>query len=103
MATMTERRHLLDRRAHSKTTLGNASAHTASGSSSRSMNAADWIAMTLLIIGGINWGLIGLFEFNLVATLFGDMTPVSRIVYVVVGLSALYSIYSTIKVGRDRS
>ena len=106
MATMTERRHLLDRRADSKI-FGNASSDTvsstASSTSSRSMNAIDWIAMTLLIIGGINWGLIGLFGFDLVATLFGDMTPVSRIVYVVVGLSALYSIYTAMKVGTDRS
>lgn len=94
MATMTERRHLLDRRANSK----------ASGTaSSSSMSAIDWIAMALLIIGGINWGLIGLFEFDLVATLFGDMSQISRLVYVVVGLSALYCIYTAMKVGTDHS
>lgn len=98
MATMTERRHILDRRIDSKTS-GNVSTKT----SSKSMNAIDWIAMTLLIIGGINWGLIGLFNFDVVATLFGDMSPISRLVYVVVGLSALYSIYTTIKVSRDHS
>ena len=96
MATITERRHLLDRRISSKTS-GTVSQQT----SSRTMNAIDWIAMTLLIIGGVNWGLIGLFEFNLVATLFGDMTPISRLVYVLVGLSALYSIYTAFKVGTE--
>jgi uncharacterized membrane protein YuzA (DUF378 family) len=67
------------------------------------MNAIDWIAMTLLIIGGVNWGLVGLFGFDLVATLFGDMTPISRLVYVLVGLSALYSIYTALKVGTDHT
>ncbi|HSK48466.1 MAG TPA: DUF378 domain-containing protein [Coriobacteriia bacterium] len=57
----------------------------------RRLNALDWIALTLLIIGGINWGLIGLFGFDLVATLFGGQTVlISRIVYVLVGLSAVY-------------
>ncbi len=54
------------------------------------MNALDWIAWVLVIIGGLNWGLIGFFQFDLVATLFGDMTMVSRIVYDLVGLSAVY-------------
>ena len=43
----------------------------------------------LLIVGGLNWGLVGLFEFDLVAAIFGDMTALSRIVYVLVGISAL--------------
>ena len=67
------------------------------------MNVVDWIAMALLIIGGVNWGLVGLFGFDLVATLFGNMTPISRLVYVLVGLSALYSIYTTFKVGTDHT
>lgn len=98
MATMTERRHILDRRTSSK-----ASGNVSSAGSSTTMNAIDWIAMTLLIIGGVNWGLVGLFEFDLVATLFGDMTPISRLIYVLVGLSALYSIYTSIKVGTKHS
>jgi uncharacterized protein len=48
------------------------------------------IAFILVIIGGLNWGLIGLFEFDLVAALFGDMTGLTRGVYVLVGLAALY-------------
>jgi uncharacterized protein len=68
--------------------------------SNRSMSTIDWIAMTLLIVGGLNWGLVGLFNFDLVAMLFGEMTTVSRLVYVLVGLSALYSIYTTIKMSK---
>jgi len=97
MATMTERRYIPERRISNKTA-GNVSSTT----SSKSMSAIDWIAMVLLIIGGINWGLIGLFRFDLVATLFGNMSPVSRVVYVLVGISALYSIYTAYKVGTDR-
>ncbi len=57
----------------------------------------DWIALILLIIGGLNWGLVGLFGFNLVTVIFGYMTLISRIVYIVVGLAALYSIYYLVK------
>ena len=57
-----------------------------------SSKGIDFIALVLLIIGGINWGLIGFLKFDLVAFLFGQMTWISRIVYALVGLSALYSI-----------
>lgn len=56
-------------------------------------NVLDWVAMALLIIGGLNWGLVGLFEFDLVAAVFGVMSTASRAVYVLVGLAAVYSIY----------
>ena len=52
----------------------------------------DSAALTIGIIGAINWGLIGLFGFDLVAFLFGEMTLLSRIVYSLVGLSGLYLI-----------
>jgi len=52
----------------------------------------NYTALTLVIIGAINWGLIGLFRFNLVAFIFGDMTWLSRIVYILVGLFGLYLI-----------
>jgi len=61
------------------------------------MNAIDWIAMVLLIVGGLNWGLVGLFQFDLVAAIFGEMTLLSRIVYIAVGLSALWSLYTAAK------
>ena len=47
------------------------------------------LAMWLLVIGGLNWGLVGLFSFDLVASIFGDMSTISRIVYSLVGVSAL--------------
>ena len=54
------------------------------------MKALNYIALTLVIIGAINWGLIGFFRFNLVSWIFGDMTVIARIVYALVGLSGLY-------------
>jgi uncharacterized membrane protein YuzA (DUF378 family) len=54
------------------------------------MKPIDKIAKLVLCIGGINWGLVGLFNFDLVATLFGAMSFLSRSVYVAVALSAVY-------------
>ena len=56
------------------------------------MKVIDKIALILIIIGALNWGLIALFNFDLVAALFGDMTIISRIVYGLVGLSGLWGI-----------
>lgn len=53
----------------------------------------DKIALSLLIIGGVNWGLVGLFKFDLVAWIFGGQTGiVSRIIYVIVAISAIWCI-----------
>ena len=54
------------------------------------MKTLNIAALTVVIIGAVNWGLIGLLNFNLVAFLFGDMTLLSRIVYSLVGLCGLY-------------
>lgn len=56
------------------------------------MKIIDKIALVLIIIGAINWGLIGLFRFDLVATIFGEMSVLSRIVYALVGISGLWGI-----------
>ncbi|AQS53593.1 hypothetical protein BW727_101226 [Jeotgalibaca dankookensis] len=57
------------------------------------MKTLDNIVLTLLIVGGVNWLLVGLFEFDLVATIFGGQTAIgSKIVYVIVGICALYAI-----------
>jgi len=56
------------------------------------MGLLSKIALLLCIVGGINWGLIGLFGFNLVSFLLGDMTIWSRCVYTLVGLGALWSV-----------
>jgi uncharacterized membrane protein YuzA (DUF378 family) len=54
------------------------------------LSVLDWVALVLVIVGGLNWGLVGVMDFDLVATIFGDMSTVSRAVYVLVGLSAIY-------------
>jgi uncharacterized membrane protein YuzA (DUF378 family) len=54
------------------------------------MKTLDVVAAVLLVIGGLNWGLVGLFGFDLVATLFGEMSVLSRLVYSLVGLCAVY-------------
>jgi uncharacterized membrane protein YuzA (DUF378 family) len=92
MATMniptTERRHNPERRTAAGGIHGRAH-----------MSALDYIAMALLIIGGLNWASVALFGIDWVATIFGDGTPIARLVYIVVGLSALYAIYLTTKWG----
>ena len=50
----------------------------------------DYTALIISMIGALNWGLIGLFKFNLVSWIFGDMSWISRIIYVIVGLCGLY-------------
>ena len=60
----------------------------------------DYTALTIAIIGAVNWGLIGLFRFDLVAFIFGDMSLLSRIVYGLVGLCGLYLI--TFYMNNDR-
>ena len=54
------------------------------------LNALDWIALILVVVGGLNWALVGVLNFDLVAAILGDMSILSRIVYTLVGLSALY-------------
>lgn len=59
----------------------------------------DWTALTLVIIGAINWGLVGFFQFDLVAAIFGGADSwISRIIYALVGIAGLYtlSLYSRI-------
>jgi len=54
------------------------------------MKTLDVVAVVLLVVGGLNWGLVGVAQFDLVAALFGPMTAVSRVVYALVGVAALY-------------
>ena len=53
----------------------------------------DWVTLILVVVGGLNWGLVGAFDFNLVDSIFGIMSMLSRIIYVLVGLSAIYMIW----------
>lgn len=56
----------------------------------KKLNTLDWITLILVIVGGLNWGLVGILKFDLVAAIFGEMGVISRIVYILVGLSAIY-------------
>ena len=56
------------------------------------MRVLNTVTLVLLIVGGLNWGLVGLLNFDLVAGIFGEMSPLSRIVYSHVGLSALWQL-----------
>jgi uncharacterized membrane protein YuzA (DUF378 family) len=58
----------------------------------KKMSWLDWVAFILVIVGALNWGLVGFFNWDLVAAIFGDMSTVSRIVYDLVGIAALYMI-----------
>lgn len=86
---MQERRHIPERRSGART------------SGVKRWSAVDWIATLLLVVGGLNWGLVGLFGFDLVAQLFGEMTALSRAVYVLVGLSALYTLFAAKKMSHS--
>lgn len=63
------------------------------------MRTADMLATVLLIVGGLNWGLVGALDFDLVAALLGDMTVAARAVYVLVGVAALYRAATLLLVG----
>ena len=56
-------------------------------------SALDWVVLVLVIIGGLNWGLVGLFDFDLVEAILGSIPLLQKLVYDLVGLAALYMIY----------
>ena len=59
---------------------------------SKIMKVLDYTILSLVIVGAINWGLIGFFDFDLVSTLFGQMSLLTRIIYAAVGIGGLYAI-----------
>jgi uncharacterized protein len=61
------------------------------------MRLVNIVTLVLLIVGGLNWGLVGLFGFDLVAAIFGEMSALSRIVYTLVGASALWQIIPLVR------
>lgn len=65
------------------------------------LNTLDWVALVLVIVGGLNWGLVGALNFNLVGAIFGDMTTLSRIVYVLVGVGAIYLVVTAMKLSKS--
>lgn len=60
------------------------------------MNVLEWIAFILVIIGALNWGLVGLLEIDLVASVLGETTTLSRAVYTLVGVSGVYLVVSAL-------
>lgn len=66
----------------------------------KKLGGLDWLALILVIVGGLNWGLVGLLNWNLVDTLFGAMSSLSQIVYGLVGLSAIYVLVISGKLGK---
>lgn len=58
------------------------------------MNATEWVTFTLVLVGGLNWGLVGFFDYNLVDALFGAGSGASRFVYAIVGLATLHVVYT---------
>lgn len=66
------------------------------------MRVLNIVTLVLLIVGGLNWGLVGLLGFDLVAAIFGQMSVLSRIVYVIVGLSALWQIVMLLGLGAGK-
>ncbi len=63
------------------------------------LSTLDWVCLILVIIGGLNWLLVGLFEFDLVAGIFGAMA--TRIIYILVGLATLYVLFLLVpKIGK---
>lgn len=69
------------------------------------MKGLDYTILTIAIIGALNWGLIGIFRFDLVATLFGNMSWISRIIYILVGIAGLYliSLYGRVRQNSSES
>jgi uncharacterized membrane protein YuzA (DUF378 family) len=66
------------------------------------MKALNLVTLVLLIVGGLNWGLVGLFSFDLVAAIFGGGSLLARIVYILVGVAAVWQIMPLVKaIGRD--
>ena len=66
-------------------------------------NIVDSLAFILVLIGAINWGLVGLFSLDVVALIFGDMTLLSRIIYIVIGAAAVYLVVFTTKYGKCKA
>lgn len=56
----------------------------------KNLTTLDWVAVIIAIVGALNWGLVGLFSFDLIGAIFGEMSALTRIIYVLAGLSGLY-------------
>jgi len=66
------------------------------------MKNLNYITMILVVIGGLNWGLIGLFDFDLVSAIFGAMSFLSRLIFILVGISAVYMLIVAPKMMKEK-
>ena len=64
------------------------------------LSIIDWVALVLVVVGALNWALVGLFQYDLVATIFGDMSVVSRTIYTLVGVGGLWLAGVSMMLGR---
>jgi len=64
------------------------------------MKPLDVITFILLIVGGLNWGLVGFFDYNLVTMIFGEATTATSVIYDLVGVSALYILWMKLTMGK---
>lgn len=64
------------------------------------LKALDWIALILVIVGALNWGLVGFFNFDLVYALFSSVMIIARIIYCLVGLAGLYLAFTASKLAK---
>ncbi len=65
----------------------------------KKMNGIDWIACLLVIIGALNWGLMGFFGINLVAMLFGEVSIVTRVIYCAIGVAGVWGLIACLRCG----
>ncbi len=71
------------------------------GTGTHRLSGITWAAIALVVIGALNWGLVGLFNFDLVAAIFGPLTVLSRIVYALVAIAGLYLIIDTARLREE--
>lgn len=67
------------------------------------MSGMDWVVWILLFVGGLNWGLVGAFDYNLVGSIFGDDSAITRVIYVLVGIAAIWSLITAFSKGSKDS
>ena len=65
------------------------------------MSTWGWIAFVLVMIGALNWGLVGIFGFDLVAAIFGAMSFITRLIYILVALGAIYMLFMAPKMNKQ--
>jgi uncharacterized membrane protein YuzA (DUF378 family) len=67
----------------------------------QNLKVTDWVPLVLVLIGALNWGLVGILNFDLVKAIFGEMTIMSRIIYSLVGIAAIYVGATSTKLNKE--